>query len=70
MNEVNARLLVDQLKPLLKKSKSFMCKIDLDIDNEEIVIMNMFNAILWRLYYPNLRMIDALYDISDYLIGR
>lgn len=70
MNEVNARLLVDQLKPILKKTKSFMCKIDIDTDNEEIVIMNMFNAILWRLYYPNLRMIDALYDISDYLIGR
>lgn len=68
MNEKKARFLIKQLNPIIKKSKHFLCRLDIDQDNEDIILMNAFNAIFYRLHYPDLNMINALFLISECLL--
>ena len=70
MNEIKARFLIEQLNPVIKKSKHFLCRLDIDQDNEDIILMNTFNAIFYRLHYPDLDMVNALFSISECLMWR
>ena len=69
MRDSKAQLLVDQLNPILKHSKHFINHLEIDYDNEEICYVNRFQAILYRLHYPELTVTEALYEIADYLMG-
>ena len=64
-----ANFLVDQLNPIFKKSKSFIRKLEVDADNEDIKMVNLFKATLYRVHYGNRNVIDVAYEIMDNVRG-
>ena len=69
MSDSKALFLIGQLNPVLKKTTSYVRKLELDPDNEDIKLMNAFNACLWRISYGGRSAIQVTYDIFDYLRG-
>lgn len=69
MSNTKAQLIVDQMNPIIRRSKNFICKLDMDYDNQEIILMNCFNAILFRVHYPEKNVAEVLYDIVDFIRG-
>ena len=61
----DAKFLIKQLEPVLKKTRWFLTRLQLDPENEDIEVCNMFGAVFYRLHYPEYRMIDALIRIVE-----
>lgn len=69
MSDNKAMFLVNQLNPILKTSTSYIRRMEVDPDNGDIKLMNMFNACLVRINYGGRTAIQVSYDIFDYLRG-
>ena len=51
MTDKKAIMLVDQLNPLLRQSTGVVRRLGIDYDNQDILLINSFGAILCRIYY-------------------
>lgn len=51
MTDKNAQFLIDQLNPIYRKSSGVVRRLGLDYDNQDILLINAFGAILCRIYY-------------------
>lgn len=69
MSDNKAMFLVNQLNPILKKSTSYIRKLEMDPDNKDIKLINMFNACLARINYEGRTVIQVCYYIFYYLGG-
>ena len=69
MRETKAQFIIDQLNPIIKKSKNFIWHLSIDHDNEDIILENRFHAILCRVHYPERNTIELVYEIIDFLRG-
>lgn len=67
MSDSKALTLVNQLNPILKQSTSYIRKLEVDPDNEDIKLINMFNATLHRINYGGRTAVQVAFDIFDYL---
>ena len=69
MSDSKALFLINQLNPIIRQTKSYIRKLAVDPDNEDIKLINMFNATLHRIPYGGRSGIQVAYDIFDYLRG-
>lgn len=69
MSDTKALFLIGQLNPILAKSTSFIRKLELDPDNQDIKLINLCKACMHRVNYTGRTAIQVSYDIFDYLRG-
>ena len=63
--------ILDQINPIIKKSTSYIRKLEIDEEDKSIKFVNLFGATLHRHYYNvNANAIDLIYDIFEYLDWR
>lgn len=65
MKTKTAYFLVEQLSPIFKKSTSIIRKLKVDEDNEDIEMINMFNATLYRVNYSSRNMFQVTREITE-----
>lgn len=65
MKTETANFLVNQLNPIFKKSTSFIRKLEIDSDNEDIKMVNLFQATLYRVHYGSRNMIEVTHEIME-----
>lgn len=65
MKTETANFLVNQLNPIFKKSKSFIRRLEVDTDNEDIKMVNLFRATLYRVHYGSMNMIEVTHEIME-----
>lgn len=71
MTTRKAKELVADLNPVIKHSKSFIRRLEVDEEDRSIKFINLFGAVIKRLYYTmETDTIDAAYEIFDYLSDR
>ena len=69
MTDKKATLLVDQLNPILRQSTGFIRRLGIDYDNQDILLINSFGAILCRIYYGTGQSIrSVLHSVVEELI--
>lgn len=67
MSDTKAAYLVSQLDPVIRKSHSYIRKLELDTENQDIKMINLCQATLKRIHYGGKNMIMVAYEIFDYL---
>lgn len=67
MSDSKALFLVNQINPVLKKSTSYIRKLEVDPDNGDIKLINICKAVLCRISYEGKSMLQVGYEIFDYL---
>lgn len=71
MTTRKAKELVTDLNPVLKHSKSFIRRLEVDEEDRSIKFINLFGAVMKRLYYTmETDTIDVSFEIFDYLSDR
>lgn len=65
MKTERAQFLIDCINPLLKGTTSYIRKLKLDRDNEQIEMINLFQAVLHRIDYKGRTSLDVLREIVD-----
>lgn len=65
MKTATADFLVEQLNPIFKKSKSYIRKLKVDYDNQDIMMDNLFKATIYRVHYGNKNVVDVVYEIME-----
>ena len=51
MTDKKALILVDQINPILRQSTGVIRRLGVDYDNQDILLINSFGAVLCRVYY-------------------
>ena len=69
MTDSKALFLVNQINPILKHSTSFIRRLEVDPDNQDIKLINLCKACLCRINYSGRTQLQVAYDIFDYLRG-
>lgn len=67
MTDTKALFLIGQLNPILAKSTSYIRKLELDPDNQDIMLINLCRACMHRINYTGRNQLQVAYDIFDYL---
>ena len=65
----DATFLVNQLNPILKRAKLIYHHLQLDRENEDIEICNMFGSVFARIHYSDHTILDALDRIMEEIYG-
>lgn len=65
MKEKDAELIIQQLNPVLKRARMIFHHLQLDRENEDIEICNMFGSVFARIHYPDHTILDALDRIME-----
>lgn len=65
MKTETANFLVNQLNPVLKQSHSFIRRLRVDYDNEDIEMLNLFKATIYRVPYGSRNIIEVMNEISE-----
>ena len=65
----DAKFLIKQLEPILKRTRWYLTRLKLDPENEDIEVCNMFGAVFYRIHYPEYRMAGALKKIMEEVYG-
>ena len=65
MTTDKANFLVEQLNPIFKKSTSFIRKLKVDYDNEDILMINLCKATLYRVHYGSKNVIEVAFEIME-----
>ena len=65
MKTDTANFLVEQLNPLFRKSKSYIRKLKVDADNQDIMMDNLFKATIYRVHYGSKKIVDVVYEIME-----
>ena len=69
MKEKDAELLIMQLNPVLKRARMIYHHLQLDRENEDIEVCNMFGSVFARIHYPDHTILDALDRIMEEIYG-
>lgn len=69
MKEKDAELIIQQLNPVLKRAKFYITKLELDRENEDIEICNMFKAVFSRVHYPDYTILAGMKKIMEEIYG-
>lgn len=69
MKEKDAELIIQQLNPVLKRARMIYHHLQLDRENEDIEVCNMFGAVFARIHYPDHTIMDALDRIMEEIYG-
>lgn len=64
-----ATFLVEQLNPIFKKSKSFIRNLEIDFDNQDIKMNNLFKATMYRVHYGSKNAIEVTHEIMENALG-
>lgn len=71
MTTKKAIILLEQVNPIVKKSTSYIRRLEIDEEDRSIKFINLFGAIMHRHYYANdADALDTAYAIFDYLTDR
>lgn len=71
MTTRKAKQLVEDIQPVIKHSKSFIRRLEVDEEDRSIKFINLFGSVMHRLYYSmECDELDCLYEIADYLTDR
>lgn len=65
MTTKKAEFLVEQLNPIFKRSTSIIRRLAIDHDNEDIMMINLCTAILYRVHYGSKNIIEVTYEIME-----
>ena len=69
MKEKDAELIIQQLNPVLKRAKLIYHHLQLDRENEDIEVCNMFGSVFARIHYPDHPILDAVDLIMEEMYG-
>lgn len=68
MTTNNVIKVLEIINPMIKKSTSYVRRLDIDEEDKSIKFINLFGGVVHRHYYNiNANAIDLCYDIFDYL---
>lgn len=68
MTTNNVIKVLEVINPMIKKSTSYVRRLDIDEEDKSIKFINLFGGVVHRHYYNiNANAIDLCYDIFDYL---
>ena len=71
MTTKKAIALLEQVNPIVKKSTSYIRRLEIDEEDKNIKFINLFGAIMHRHYYSmDADALDTAYAIFDYLTDR
>ena len=71
MTTKKAILLLENVNPIVKKSTSYIRRLEIDEEDRSIKFINLFGSIMHRHYYANdADALDTAYAIFDYLTDR
>ena len=65
----NAEFLINQMNPVLKRARMIYHHLQLDRENEDIEVCNMFGAVFYRLHYPDYKITGALKKLMEEMYG-
>lgn len=65
MKTEKAQFLVEQINPLLKNTTSYIRRVKVDPDNEQIELINLFGSILHRVDYKGRHTLDVIHEIVE-----
>ena len=65
----NAEFLINQMNPVLKRARMIYHHLQLDRENEDIEVCNMFGSVFARIHYPDHTILDALDRIMEEIYG-
>ena len=69
MKEKDAELIIQQMNPILKRSKFYIQKLQIDRENEDIEICNIFKAVFSRVHYPDYTILAGMKKIMEEIYG-
>ena len=68
MTTSGAIKLLEMVNPIIKRSTSYVRRLEIDEEDRSIKFINLWGSCLHRHYYNiNANAIDLCYDIFDYL---
>lgn len=71
MTTKKAIILIEQINPIIKKSTSYVRRLEIDEEDKSIKFMTFFGDVIHRHYYSmDANALDTAYAIFDYLTDR
>ena len=65
----NAEFLINQMNPVLKRAKLIYHHLQLDRENEDIEVCNMFGSVFARIHYPDHTILAGMKMIVEEIYG-
>lgn len=69
MKEKDAELIIQQMNPILKRAKLCFHHLQIDRENEDIEVCNMFDAVFARIHYPDHTILAGMKMIMEEIYG-